>query len=152
MDRFWSKVAVGKPADCWEWQAYTCKKTGYGVFRKTRQKLMKAHRMAYEITHGEIPEGEGWHGTVIRHTCDNRKCCNPAHLAPGTQYDNIQDRNRRGRTQRGRRNGSVKLTEDQAREIKALKGKKSSYAIAKDYPVDSKTIRKIHDNQIWRHV
>jgi hypothetical protein len=51
-----------------------------------------AHRFIYEKNHGPIPDG-----LVIRHTCDNKKCINPAHLIIGTQKENLQDCFDRGR-------------------------------------------------------
>lgn len=64
---------------------------GYGVIKR-RGKTMKAHRMIYEECFGMIPEG-----MVVRHTCDNPPCVNPAHLLLGTPKDNMRDKMERGR-------------------------------------------------------
>ena len=53
---------------------------------------LRAHRMAYEVAKGDIPEG-----MHILHSCDNPKCCNPAHLRPGTHQENMDDMQARGR-------------------------------------------------------
>jgi hypothetical protein len=106
MRRFWSKVRIGGPDDCWEWQA-SCFGEGYGSFWYKR-KNVGTHRVAYELGVGPIPEGQ-----QILHTCDNRKCCNPAHLFPGTQLDNIRDMD-----SKKRRVGNVKLTNSQIIEIR----------------------------------
>lgn len=53
---------------------------------------MRANRVAWILTHGEIPDG-----LIILHRCDNPPCCNPRHLKPGTQRDNTEDKMRRGR-------------------------------------------------------
>lgn len=58
---------------------------------------MLAHRVSWIIHNGKIPEGEGAHGTVVMHTCDNPGCVNPAHLRLGTQGDNVQDMIVKGR-------------------------------------------------------
>ena len=53
-------------------------------------KVTYAHRVAYYLATGETP-------ALLRHTCDNPPCCNPDHLLPGTQQDNMRDAVERGR-------------------------------------------------------
>ena len=111
MERFWSKVRKGD--GCWEW---TCSKNahGYGRFR-FEARATKAHRVAWVLTHGPIPEGQH-----VLHSCDNRGCVRPDHLHLGTHADNMRElfaRNRRRRTREV--NNSWKLTADQADEIRA---------------------------------
>ncbi len=118
IDRFWSKVdkapGHGPWGDCWLWTGYT-KSDGYGSL-KYHKRLYSAHRFAWMVQIGEIPDGEGWHGTVIRHRCDIRNCVKPEHLELGTQFENIQDRDRRGRhvPSKGDRNGSHTKPESRA--------------------------------------
>lgn len=93
-ERFWSKVDTSgteEHPDCWEWTAYR-RPTGYGHFR-FRGKQWKAHRVAYTLIKGEIPEGQ----CVLHIECDNPPCVNPAHLKTGTQADNMRDRDQKGR-------------------------------------------------------
>ena len=87
MERFWSKV--NKTDVCWYWTAYRDDK-GYGTFG-LNGKLQKAHRVAYELTYGAIPDG-----AHILHSCDNPPCVNPAHLRAGTRSDNMRDKVARG--------------------------------------------------------
>lgn len=72
--RFWAKVT--KQDGCWLWSgapdAY-----GYSRFTLTHSKTVKAHRVAYELVVGPIPDG-----LVIDHLCKNRACVNPAHMEP----------------------------------------------------------------------
>jgi len=99
--RFWSKVKREKENDCWHWQggihwASSLEvRNRYGVFHANNKKY-RAHRVSYAIINGIIPDGH-----VVRHKCDNPKCCNPAHLETGTQQENDMDRIIRGRTRNG---------------------------------------------------
>lgn len=87
-DRFWSKVDLS--GDCWLWTA-SLGSTGYGQFNVER-KAKKAHRVAYELTHGPIPEG-----LVIDHLCFEPRCVNPFHLEPVTNAENLRRAEAAGR-------------------------------------------------------
>lgn len=58
---------------------------GYGV-ASAEGRMWSAHRLAFDVAHGEIPAGR-----VVMHTCDNRWCIEPNHLVAGTQSDNLKD-------------------------------------------------------------
>lgn len=93
-DRFWEKVERSPDPDgCWVWTAATTR-IGYGVFAVSRKrKNVRAHRFAWELTHGPIPDG-----LCVCHACDNPPCVRPDHLWLGTSEDNTADRHRKGRT------------------------------------------------------
>jgi HNH endonuclease len=97
-ERFWSKVDVRGPDECWPWMRDR-DRDGYGRFRPmvdSKRLEFKAHRWAYEHAVGPIPIGKD-----IDHTCHNidadclggptcqhRACQNPAHLAVATRREN----------------------------------------------------------------
>jgi len=74
MKRFWAKVDVRDRDDCWVWLA-TKVPGGYGMFF-FNGRAQPAHRIAFLLEIGEIPEGHDVH-----HLCATRLCCNPSHLA-----------------------------------------------------------------------
>jgi hypothetical protein len=90
--RFWSKVSIKDPEKCWEWTA-ALKDNGYGYFRISKELgMISAHKAAYIITNGTVPEG-----MYVCHRCDNRKCANPNHLWLGSAVENQRDMASKGR-------------------------------------------------------
>ena len=91
-ERFWRYIDRRGDDDCWEWTGKS-KVEGYGTIGLggRQGKKVLAHRLSWTIHNGDIPEGEGYHGGVVMHKCDNRLCCNPNHLMLGSQYDNVRD-------------------------------------------------------------
>lgn len=153
IDRFWSKVDKAGGADgCWLWTAATVQ--GYGRMNTSKDGAWKAHdahRIAYTLTHGAIEAG-----LCVLHECDNRKCCNPAHLRAGTNADNVRDRERKGRGNqvKGERVAGAKLNEEKVREIKrrGLKRGHSQAEIAAAFGVSRTTVSLILRGETWRHV
>lgn len=80
--RFDTKWELAPDSGCHLWTG-TMNRWGYGVFNINRR-VQNAHRWAYILKIGPIPEG-----LVVDHTCNNRRCVNPAHLRVCTQKENI---------------------------------------------------------------
>lgn len=79
------------PNGCWEWQRSTMN-SGYGRIYTGFHRDVSAHRAAFIVWNGEIPDG-----LIVMHVCDNRLCINPAHLKLGTKRDNSRDMVAKGR-------------------------------------------------------
>src|SRR5688572_1032600 len=120
-ERFWSKIAKDglipehRPelGPCWVWTA-ACSREGYGVFQEARGTTVRAHRKAWELSHGCIPDDLN-----VLHHCDNPRCCRPAHLFLGTHVDNSNDKVSKARQARGARHGLAKIDYLTAAAIRA---------------------------------
>ena len=112
-ERFYAKVE--KTESCWLWTGALLKRAGgYGSIRINR-KAERAHRVAYALEVGPIPDRK-----ILRHTCDNPRCVNPAHLIPGSHKENSQDALDRERHLVGERDPKARLSNDDVAAIRAL--------------------------------
>ncbi|MGW9268361.1 HNH endonuclease [Microbacterium sp. NPDC055599] len=142
--RFYRYVDKGSEQECWPWLG-TVKKNGYGQFW-FNGKPDRAHRVSYELTNGEIPEG-----MLIRHTCDNKRCVNPAHLITGTARDNARDAVERGLYPRGETQGRSKLTLEQVNEIRRnwRERTETQKSMAERFGVSTSAIQLVATGQSW---
>lgn len=158
--RFWEKV--DQAGDCWVWLAHK-DHAGYGQFTYGL-KTIRSHRVAWILTHGEIPNG-----LFVCHKCDNPSCVRPDHLFLGTHSDNMRDSYRKGRkvlpdrtrfvkghqqASRGEASHLAKLTSDQVLEIRRTyeQGGVTQEALARKYGVERTTVRDIIHRRNWKHI
>lgn len=155
-DRFWLLVdkngpqPTGKPCEgnCWMWcgQAMT---GGYGIYGK-KSRRRGAHRMSWEYTYGEIPDG-----MYVCHKCDNKLCVNPDHLFLGTAEDNVRDYIKKGlrKGHRGERSPTSKLTE---KDVVSIRTEYASGAtlqqLSDKYGVHATTVASVVHGRSWRHI
>jgi len=99
-------------------------KFGYGRFW-LNGKIREAHRVSWELFHGEIPTG-----LCVLHRCDNPPCVNPAHLFLGTRVDNNRDMFIKGRHARGAANGHYTKPEATRRRAQHPRAKVSEADVA----------------------
>jgi hypothetical protein len=173
--RFWAKV--DKTGDCWLWTA-RLSRDGYGQFRTggVGTPNARAHRVAWALAYGAIPEG-----LLVLHRCDNPRCVRPEHLFLGTSADNVADRNAKGRqatgarlnipcdrgrghrnprythpetTARGERNGHARFTAEQVLEIRRLwaAGGMLQRDIAAQFGTDQAVVSLIVRRKTWAHL
>ncbi len=148
--RFWDKVKTQGNDQCWPWTAST-DLSGYGRFG-FREILLSAHRVAWEITYGDIPFKKH-----VLHHCDNPRCCNPEHLFIGTHQDNMADRDKKGRGKtcvlKGEKNPNSRFKEVDIIEMRGMV--KQGYKqgdVAKKFNTAQSVISNIINYKNWKHI
>lgn len=156
-EAFWRHVQKGD--GCWEWTG-TRRPDGYGLFSAGPSGQIRAHRVAWELTNGPIPDRLN-----VCHQCDNPPCVRPDHLYLGDQKRNIGDAVVRGRKklgkehwwskidQNGANNKHAKLTERAVFEIRHryLSGE-SKHTIAADFGIHPNHVNRLVSGRRWGHV
>lgn len=140
-ERFMKYVIPEPNSGCWLWLAWL-DKDGYGNFRWSTNKNVRAHVAAHELFKGPVPAG-----IVVRHTCDNPPCVNPEHILLGTDLENVHDRVRRGR------DGKTKLNARDVSEMRTRRSSGENYGSLRDYYLVSyNRVKLICDRKLWKHV
>lgn len=110
------------------------------------------HRLAYEVEVGPLGD------RVICHRCDTPLCCNPAHMMPGTQADNLADMRAKDRqvvsTLSGASASGAKLSEDNVREIRRryAAGGETQRALGLEFGVGQAEVWHIVHRKHWKNV
>jgi hypothetical protein len=130
-ERFWSKVNKYGPNGCWLWTA-SIAPNGYGHFYRGTTGGRVAHRFAYELLVGPIPEG-----LQLDHLCSNRGCVNPDHLEPVTAAINT-------------RRALAKLSEEEVGTI--LNSDEGHVVLARRYGVSESVIQQIRIGRTYADV
>jgi hypothetical protein len=144
-----SKIDQRGPSECWP---STCAVTGNGYGKiGFNKRFYPMPRAAYRCFVGPVPTD-----LVVLHSCDNPKCCNPAHLRLGTVQDNHDDMWAKGRARPfrgpGEKNGRAKLTRaqvDKMREMYAAGGF-TYMTLAPHFGVAWQTVADIISGKHWR--
>lgn len=152
--RFWEKVSVGSPDDCWPWLGAIS--NGYGrLFRYTKSSgkvhTGTASRIAYELNCGEIPEG-----LRVLHSCDNPICVNPRHLHLGTHAENMHEASIRNRFVQhvcGVAHHNAVLSPEKVKSIRTrFQSGEHIRPLARAFGVSRSTIKRVVMRITWRSV
>lgn len=135
------------PDGCVQWP-FAARSSGYGsIFLKGVRTT--SHRVACEMAYGPPPL-PGMHAA---HSCNNRGCCNPAHLRWATVKENHADKISDGTLVRGEKCHTAQLTESSVREIRRLcHGGVSDRVVARSYGVSRATIYRVRKRVCWAWV
>ena len=130
---------------CWLWIG-KMNTNGYGELRRNKQ-FIQAHRFAWSAFRGAIPEN-----SQVLHRCDVRCCVNPDHLFLGSHADNMADMAGKKRSTHGMKNWCTKLTDDDVRYIRTVKGHISILKLAKQFGVSNSGISRIQNYKMWKQL
>lgn len=142
--RFRSRVERRGVDDCWPWTGAR-DRDGYGVISDDAPstKQLRAHRVAWALVNGPVPDGVG-----VLHRCDSPPCCNAAHLFLGSTQENTADRVQKGRSSRASRNARLTVADVRAiRDCSAMGDRQGD--IARRFGVTQTAISQILTGKTW---
>jgi hypothetical protein len=158
--KFWSKVQIGEPDECWLWLGAIHKQSGYGILAlgsSGKQRGYRAHRISWELAHGRSAPKS----LQVRHwKCHNPPCVNPRHLRLGTRAQNMQDMVKAGRHRShwprrpGTSHWNAKLTDEQVLTIRSRysTGGITQAVLAREYDISLTNIAAIISRRLWQHL
>ena len=146
-DKFFGRIHRDPATGCQLWQGG---KTGRGYGQLMYDgKLWYAHRLAWTMANGPIPDGQ-W----VLHKCDVPHCVNPGHLFLGNNADNMADKVSKGRNPHGEGHVRSKLTDHIVLEARELwrSGEHTVRSLAERYGVSGHTIYMAMTGKTWKHL
>lgn len=146
--RFATGARPGKPDECWPW--FGAVRNGYGAIKHQR-KVLSTHVVAYVIAKGDVPEGR-----IVTHDCDNKLCCNPAHLVAGTPLSNVREMHSRLKVRyaRGESSPNAILTEEEAKTILSAMVLSGAGArkLSQSMNIPFYQVRGVVERRTWTHI
>jgi hypothetical protein len=160
-ESFWARVRIGSEDRCWEWQGAKTS-SGYGSL-SWHGLHVQAHRVAYYLSNGGVSLMTGFrmpgksrrYQRFVLHKCDNRACCNPAHLFLGSMRANLLDAYRKGRkVQPQSKHVNAKLTAVSVRLIRKQYdvGRYTQQQLATKYGVSQRVISLITRRETYKDI
>lgn len=160
-EKFWARVDTSDPDGCWLWLGAKTS-SGYGNL-SWGGVVAQAHRVAYWLTHGNIRLETGFrhvgaakrYKRFVLHKCDNRACCNPAHLFLGSMRTNMLDAYHKGRkVQPKSKHANAKLSPDDVREIRRAYAQTGvrQVDLARTFRVSQRVISLVVRNETYKDV
>lgn len=145
--RIEEKTRADPETGCIEWIAKSKAHGGYGTLCVGRRGHIRAHRAAWVLKNGPIPDG-----MYVCHECDNPACCNPDHLFIGTPAENMADKERKGRGTKppvvtGESHHNTKITTE---DVLAIMNSTDTLAsLSSRYGISGKTVWRIKKRLTW---
>lgn len=154
-NRFWDLVAKRGEDECWLWRG--CTSRGYGQFglrgANGRWRTIVASRVSFFLATGLDPGKK-----EVAHCCDTPSCVNPRHLFLASHAENMADARAKRRAVwrvdakrvRGEAHGQARISEKQALQIRAARGRTSQRALARTFGVSQTQVGRIQREESWR--
>lgn len=143
----WEKIEVRNPDECWPWKG-RIGRNKYGLIRNNGFPFI-ASRIVFAASGGVFTEEK----PLALHKCDNRACCNPAHLYAGDDADNTADKIARNRIPKGANGPARKLTADQVLEIRAAFARgENPFAVAAKFNISHSYAHRLVKREAWTEI
>lgn len=143
--RFWNKVKIKGPRECWPWTASFANGYGQmGIWHKKKRHHIRSHKLAWIIQNScDVPPL----GLVLHSLKCSKSCCNPHHLRIGDKHENAVDMVKQGRSPRS------KFTERQVKSVRReFSNGKTLSELSRTHKCTLQNIRAIVLRKTWTHV